>query len=62
MREGIAAWMARRSAPAAASEAPEARIAVAESRRAPLAIDAFQAGVVRVLANMALEAREERIA
>jgi hypothetical protein len=62
MREGIAAWMAHRSTRAATSEAPEARIADPESRRAPLAIDEVQAGVVRVLANMALEARKQRIA
>jgi hypothetical protein len=56
LREGLAAWMARRSAGAAAVEAadPERRGA------APLVSDESQAAVVRVLASMALGGLGER--
>ena len=55
LREGLAAWMARGSAGAAAVEAadPERRGA------APLVADAIHAAVVRVLASMALGGLKE---
>ena len=59
MREGIAAWMARRSTRATTSATPEASVV---DRQASLALDDFHAGVVRVLASMALGAREEMTA
>lgn len=56
LREGLAAWMARGAAGAAAVEAadPERRGA------APLVADAIHAAVVRVLASMALGGLKEK--
>jgi hypothetical protein len=51
MREGTAAWMARRSTRAIRSEA---RSVGRERRSAPLALDDLHVAVVRVLASMAL--------
>ncbi len=57
LREGIVAWMARR----AAGDAPSALRADRDRRApAPIMIDACHAGIVRVLASMALAGRGER--
>ena len=54
-REGIAAWMARGSA----RSAPVAPAAPDRDAAAPVGSDEIHAGVVRVLASMALAGREE---
>lgn len=51
MREGTAAWMARRSTSTIRSEA---RVVGPEHRSTPLPLDDFHVAVVRVLASMAL--------
>ena len=56
-REGLAAWMAWRTTGAAA---PELVTATNGRRSAPLAADDLHASLVRVLASMAMSAREER--
>lgn len=56
-REGMAAWMARRSAGAVSVQPvanPDRRAAV------PLVSDEIHASIVRVLASMAMAGREER--
>jgi len=55
LREGLAAWMARGSAGAAAVEAA----GPARRGAAPIVSDEIHAAVVRVLASMALGGREE---
>jgi hypothetical protein len=56
LREGIVAWMARRSA----DDAPSALADRDRRAPAPILIDAGHAGIVRVLASMALAGRGER--
>ena len=55
LRDGLAAWMARGSAGAAAVEAA----GPARRGAAPIVSDEIHAAVVRVLASMALGGREE---
>jgi len=56
LRDGLAAWMARRSAGAAPVEAA----GPARREAAPLVSDAIHAAVVRVLTSMALGGLERR--
>ena len=56
LREGVAAWMARgRVCPAQGEPPPSPE----RSAVAPVATDEIHAGIVRVLANMALAGRGE---
>jgi hypothetical protein len=59
LRDGLAAWMARGSAGAAAVKAAVKAAGPARRGAAPLVSDEIHAAVVRVLANIALAGLKE---